>query len=363
MRSGFVLGAALGVGLGAVGGAVEGRHVARHADDLAAEVDALRRLLREDPDEFARLFNQLVDGMTDAERAAFSRELAGRRFVDAQDYQPAKAEYDNGASAAPPEHRYGEQAFDDWSVAARLMDEHARSGQPLTVAELQAAHAAAAKNLGEGTPGAIRPPEPNGETLIGAGGLGYRDAWSALTPSQLAALEKNPHIRLVGRNAIDDMLTPTQVAAGMETAVITYPHGGEVPARLDAFFQWYRLNLGLGDPVAFAAEAQRHLVSIHPFADGNGRVTRLVMDHALQSEGLPPALLRDTRVDYLVSSDAWAHEVREGVIETWQTVARHIEGFNVAIRRSDPIDAAVRWAALLSLTSDPDATVEALYAP
>ena len=40
-----------------------------------------------------------------------------------------------------------------------------------------------------------------------------------------------------------------------------------------------------------AAQAYRRLVSIHPFANGNGRVSRLVMDFVLQSEGLFPSAM------------------------------------------------------------------------
>jgi prophage maintenance system killer protein len=42
-------------------------------------------------------------------------------------------------------------------------------------------------------------------------------------------------------------------------------------------------------PIEFAADIQRHFISIHPFGDGNGRLSRLVQDLILNSFGLPYA--------------------------------------------------------------------------
>ena len=40
-----------------------------------------------------------------------------------------------------------------------------------------------------------------------------------------------------------------------------------------------------------ATQAYQRLVSIHPFENGNGRVSRLMMDYILEYFGLPPAIL------------------------------------------------------------------------
>jgi len=45
-------------------------------------------------------------------------------------------------------------------------------------------------------------------------------------------------------------------------------------------------------PVEFAAEAHYRLVKIHPFADGNGRLSRLLMNIILMRAGYPPTLIR-----------------------------------------------------------------------
>ena len=53
-------------------------------------------------------------------------------------------------------------------------------------------------------------------------------------------------------------------------------------------------------PIELAAYAHRKFVDIHPFADGNGRIARLLMNLILVNNGycvvsIPPAL----RVDYI----------------------------------------------------------------
>jgi fido (protein-threonine AMPylation protein) len=342
MERGFVLGAAIGTALGGGAGALEGRAAARSVPQMTEELEGL---LRTDPEAFARRFNELVSGMSASEREAFAREVAGRRFVDAAHYGPAQEAQAAGRTSVPPEHRYGADAFMDWTTAARTMEEHARTGQPLTVADLQAAHREAANSLP--TPaGRLRAP---GEDVLAGGGMGMQGWWSALSPEQLRVLQTNPHIELQMRGLVDAGLTAEQVAARFETAVITYPPGDQVRTRMEAFFAWYNANRNVGDPVAFAAAAQREMVSIHPFCDGNGRMSRLIMDHALESRGLPPALLRDPNIDYMVTSAAWQAEVRAGVVETFETAARHSRAFNEALRGGDPRRMAAAWQAILAL--------------
>lgn len=356
VRDGFVIGAAVGTAMGGGAGALEGRRAAK----LTAEVDELQRLLREEPEAFAARYGELVATMSDEQRAAFQRELQGRRFVDAEDYGPAAEAFDSGASATPPEHRYGQQAFEDWSEAARLMDEHARSGQPLTQSELTAAHARAARSLTRDA-GNIRTVGSDSVPWIGSGGIGFRGMSSALSPDQIATLESNPHIRLLMRGLAEPCLTPEQVASHFQTAVIAYPNADELARKMDDFFAWYEMDRGAGDAVAFAAEAQQRLVSIHPFIDGNGRLTRLVMDHALQAEGLPPSLLRDPNMDYLVTNEVWAEEVRRGVLETYHLAARHVGLFNEAVRSGDLAAMAMQWASIVGLAGSSPAVLNQLY--
>lgn len=364
IRLGFVIGGVAGTAMGGAAGAVGGRRLAVEARQL----DELAELLRTDPDAFAARYNQLVAEMSPEDLAGFHRELSGRRFVDARDYAPAKQAFEAGETPLPPEHRYGEVAFNDWQEAAQFMEQRAHGGQPLTRADIQEAHRLAARNLPRppgseaDVAGNIRTTGAGDRPLAGGGGIGFNEAWSALSPEQIAILESNPHLRLKWRGAMDRALTPQQAAAGLKTALIAYPDADTIVMRLDDFFAWCSANRDVMDPVEFAALAQRHLISIHPFVDGNGRLSRLVMDHALQSRGLPPALVRDPNLDYMVAEGQWTEEVRRGVLESYRTAARHVGLFNSSLHEGNPTRIIAAWAMLLSLGSDPDQVAHLLYA-
>jgi len=64
-----------------------------------------------------------------------------------------------------------------------------------------------------------------------------------------------------------------------------------LPAELDTllheFFQWYNKTYGKINPVAMAALVHLKFVSIHPFSDGNGRISRLMMNHTLNNQEYP----------------------------------------------------------------------------
>jgi Fic family protein len=62
----------------------------------------------------------------------------------------------------------------------------------------------------------------------------------------------------------------------------------EIPEKMKGLVQWINKNRDLLHPVMFAAEAHRKLVNIHPFTDGNGRISRLVMNTFLYQDKLFP---------------------------------------------------------------------------
>lgn len=66
----------------------------------------------------------------------------------------------------------------------------------------------------------------------------------------------------------------------------TFPHHKFVPALLRQFFTWYRTTKP-ENPVEQAALAHFRFVSIHPFGDGNGRISRLIMNHVLLQHNYP----------------------------------------------------------------------------
>jgi Fic family protein len=67
----------------------------------------------------------------------------------------------------------------------------------------------------------------------------------------------------------------------------TPPFPAEIYPMLVDFFKWYRKNKDQIHPVELAALVHLKLVTIHPFADGNGRISRLMMNFILNRRGFP----------------------------------------------------------------------------
>ncbi|MBR9704674.1 hypothetical protein GOV12_04630 [Candidatus Pacearchaeota archaeon] len=65
--------------------------------------------------------------------------------------------------------------------------------------------------------------------------------------------------------------------------------------------------------ISVAADFQKDFVSIHPFINGNGRISRLLMDYVLKSKGLPHAHLENTLLDLSLSHEQWRKEVLKGI--------------------------------------------------
>ncbi|MFH1637220.1 MAG: Fic family protein [Candidatus Woesearchaeota archaeon] len=67
----------------------------------------------------------------------------------------------------------------------------------------------------------------------------------------------------------------------------TPPFPPEVYPMLMEFFSWYIKNKDKLHPVELAALVHLKFVTIHPFADGNGRISRLIMNFVLNKHKWP----------------------------------------------------------------------------
>ena len=56
---------------------------------------------------------------------------------------------------------------------------------------------------------------------------------------------------------------------------------------MEDYFMFYELNKKTMHPVLLSAEMHERLVTIHPFIDGNGRTSRLIMNLVLMQHGFP----------------------------------------------------------------------------
>lgn len=80
---------------------------------------------------------------------------------------------------------------------------------------------------------------------------------------------------------------------------VILPNPIKIPDLMQNFMDWLK-----GDNsdhiVKIAADSHYRLVSIHPFSDGNGRTSRLLMNLILMQEGYPPAIIRkEDRLNYI----------------------------------------------------------------
>ena len=66
-----------------------------------------------------------------------------------------------------------------------------------------------------------------------------------------------------------------------------FPFPAELEILLREFFKWYNKNKSKLNPVELAALVHLKFVSIHPFSDGNGRISRLIMNFVLNNAKYP----------------------------------------------------------------------------
>jgi len=69
------------------------------------------------------------------------------------------------------------------------------------------------------------------------------------------------------------------------------PYAIELDLLLREFFEWYNQNKNKIHPVHLAALVHLKFVSIHPFGDGNGRISRLLMNYVLNKNGYPMLII------------------------------------------------------------------------
>lgn len=92
-----------------------------------------------------------------------------------------------------------------------------------------------------------------------------------------------------------------QVPVRISGSNVGLPNYIKVPSLMKDFVLWLSSIQG-EHPVKIASDAHYKLVSIHPFLDGNGRTSRLLMNLILIQHGYPPAIIKkEERRRYLSS--------------------------------------------------------------
>lgn len=82
------------------------------------------------------------------------------------------------------------------------------------------------------------------------------------------------------------------------------PRADDASAGVDDAFACYAARKDRDHPVLVAADLHYEIVRLHPFFDGNGRTTRLLMNAHLLQRRFPPLIIEpDARGDYLEALD------------------------------------------------------------
>jgi len=84
------------------------------------------------------------------------------------------------------------------------------------------------------------------------------------------------------------------------------PPPNEMYAQVKGFFADLPYKTGV-PPIELAAWIHAEFVRIHPFTDGNGRVSRMIMNYQLMSDGwLPVSVAKEDRLKYFEALEAYA---------------------------------------------------------
>lgn len=117
----------------------------------------------------------------------------------------------------------------------------------------------------------------------------------------------------------------------------------EIDKKMQQLVRWYNNQEGKIHPVVLAAELHKRFVYIHPFVDGNGRVSRLLMNLSLMRNdyniAIIPAICRSEYISALESGhnnpDIFAHFVADRVIMTQSDILRLFKETEAGPRQED----------------------------
>jgi Fic family protein len=79
----------------------------------------------------------------------------------------------------------------------------------------------------------------------------------------------------------------------------------QVQGEMEKLIHWYEEHMASLHPIELATIFHHKLVAIHPFLDGNGRLSRLCMNFIVMKFGYPPVIIRqENRQDYYSALEA-----------------------------------------------------------
>ncbi|MCP9752876.1 Fic family protein [Ferruginibacter sp. HRS2-29] len=104
-----------------------------------------------------------------------------------------------------------------------------------------------------------------------------------------------------------------------------YTSPTNTPIEMQELIEWYRSEESVLHPITLAAMLHYKFVRIHPFDDGNGRISRLLVNYVLLKNNYPPIVIKsddknnylkalhladigeyDSFIDYIAEQAAWS---------------------------------------------------------
>ncbi|QLH06089.1 Fic family protein [Nitrosopumilus ureiphilus] len=125
----------------------------------------------------------------------------------------------------------------------------------------------------------------------------HYDLFMRLVTSKVTKITKKTilqwHKEIFGQTKIGEAGGIRSYRVGVTTnSKIEFATVTKIPKRLQECFSWLNKYDGKNF-VELAALAHYKFVSIHPFGDGNGRISRLIMNYILFSHGCPLMLIKN----------------------------------------------------------------------
>jgi len=112
---------------------------------------------------------------------------------------------------------------------------------------------------------------------------------------------------------------------------VKFPDYKKVPQLVGNLIYWYKMNKSKIHPFELAVVFSMKLVSIHPFVDGNGRISRLVMNFLLKKKGYPWInIYMRQRAEYLKAVRKANDNQYKSILEfSIQSLKENLESFEI----------------------------------
>ena len=191
------------------------------------------------------------------------------------------------------------------------------------------------------------------------------DTETPLTEQDIKNLNQIILVQPFWKNAItpDGQPTRRQITVGnykTQPNSVRLPNGElfeytapqEVPIQMQALMEWYRDKQATLHPVTLAAMFHYKFVCIHPFDDGNGRVSRLLMNYVLLAHKLPPVVIKSSdKQNYLHAlhladtgqNEAFIRYIAEQVVHSLEMAIKAAKG--ESIEEPDDLDKEIALVA------------------